>query len=425
MPLGKPFYPFPILLILLIFVLVASQTFSFTLKSFKQNGKKKEVPLLTTGKPEGCLFCHDEKVEEKVHAREMLGCSSCHLGNPLTVDYRAAHKGVVKNPSDLRIVHKTCGQANCHPQDLKKVKNSLMATNHGILVRLLKVFGEEAILKEHPNISVEDLYSLRTSSLALDYFKKLCGSCHLFLEKGRLPDFLAEKGGGCSACHLVGKKEDLKKRKLHPRLTAKIPLEKCVLCHNRSGRIGFTYQGLYEDEQSGAGEVVYIDGRKLRKIKPDVHYKAGLHCIDCHTRDEVMGNGTFYRKIEDALQVDCETCHLRKGLTKAGTRLANIVERDGKVFQKGKVDERWHLVKALSKDCQDKYHRRLSCSACHAKYVPQCYGCHVRYDPRERHLDKILARETKGLWEEHESYRRIDEPTLAVKKDKIVVVTPG
>jgi hypothetical protein len=147
----------------------------------------KEVPLLTTGKPEGCLFCHEEKVEEKAHAREMLGCSSCHLGNPLTVDYRAAHKGMVRNPSDLRIVHRTCGQANCHPQDLNKVKNSLMATNHGLIARLLKVFGEEAILKEHPNIRVEDLYHLKTSSLAIDYFKKLCGSCHLFLEKGKAP----------------------------------------------------------------------------------------------------------------------------------------------------------------------------------------------------------------------------------------------
>jgi len=425
MSLRRPIYAFSILIILVIFVLSLSQTFPFTLKSLKQGGQKSEVPLLTTGKPEGCLFCHEERVEEKAHAREMLGCSSCHLGNPLTVDYRAAHKGVVRNPSDLRIVHKTCGQANCHPQDINKVKNNLMATNHGIIARLLKVFGEETVLKEHPNIRVEDLYHLKTSSFAIDYFKKLCGSCHLFLEKGRLPDFLAEKGGGCSACHLVGKKEYLKTRKLHPRLSAKIPLEKCVLCHNRSGRIGFTYQGLYEDEQSGEGEVTFIDGRKLRRIEPDVHYKAGLHCIDCHTRDEVMGNGTFYRNIEEALQVDCEACHMRKGLTKAGTRLANIVEREGKVFQKGKLDEKWHVVKAPSKDCKDRFHRRLSCTACHAKYVPQCYGCHVRHDPRERHLDKLLGKETKGLWEEHESYRRIDEPTLAVKKENIVVVTPG
>jgi hypothetical protein len=204
-----------------------------------------------------------------------------------------------------------------------------------------------------------------------------------------------------------------------------MPLDKCVLCHNRSGRVGFTYQGLYEDEQSGEGEVTFIDGRKLRRIEPDVHYKAGLHCIDCHTRDEVMGNGTFYHNIEEALQVDCEACHVRKGLTKAGTKLANIVEREGKVFQKGKLDEKWHVVKAPSRDCKDRFHRRLSCTACHAKYVPQCYGCHVRHDPRERHLDKILGKETKGLWEEHESYRRIDEPTLAVKKGKIVVVTPG
>ncbi len=416
------------LLGILLLVIFLALNFSFrSWENLFRKGplKRQDIPVLTTGQPEGCLFCHEERIQEKAHAVEVVGCSGCHLGNPLTVDFRASHQGVVKNPGDLRVVARTCGNPNCHPNDVMKVKYSLMATNHGIITRLLEVFGEKDLLQRHPNLKVEDLGQKSFQSYALDYFKKLCGSCHLYLEKGRLPDFLSEKGGGCTACHGIGRKEDLKDKKLHPQLTAKIPLEKCVKCHNRSGRIGLTYQGLYEDEQSGSADLYLPDGRKLKRIEPDVHYKAGLLCIDCHTKNEVMGNGTFYRRIEEALEVDCETCHVRKGETKKGTRLANLLQKEGKLFLKGKGTNKLHLLNSPLPACQERYHQRLSCTSCHAQYVPQCYGCHVRYDPREKHLDKILGKETLGLWEEHESYRRIDKPPLAVRKDKVVVITPG
>lgn len=390
--------------------------------------KKNEIPVLTTGQPELCLLCHEEKIPEKAHAREVLGCSSCHLGNPLSPTKETAHQGIVKNPSDLRVIEKTCGQANCHPGDVKKVRNSLMATNHGIIARLLLVFDERKILENFPEIKVLDLYkegSPLKGSMALDYFRKLCGSCHLYLQKEKFEGLLAEKGGGCSACHLEGKKEDLKKKKIHPGLTKKIHLNKCVKCHNRSGRIGFTYQGLYETNQGGIYDKLWIDGRELVEIEPDVHFKAGLHCIDCHTREEIMGDGTFYKNIEEALEVSCETCHLWEFKTKKGRALSQLIKTEKGVFQKRKVDEKLLPVKRPSPVCQEKMHERLSCSACHAKYMPQCMGCHVRYDPRDTHLDKIKAKETKGLWEEHESYRTLEDPPLAVKNNKIVPITPG
>ncbi len=407
--------------------------FSFyflTLRSFQQNplSPKREIPILTTGKPELCLLCHREKIPERAHSVEILGCSSCHLGNPLTSDKIQAHKGMIKNPSDLRVIERTCGQANCHPGDGKKVKNSLMATNHGILLRLIQVFKEDFLLKDFPNLKVADLYDSKASlekSYALDYFKKLCGSCHLYLEKEKFKNFLAEKGGGCSACHLSRSKEDLKKKKFHPKLTKFVELEKCIQCHNRSGRIGLTYQGLYETQQGGIYDLLWKDGRKLKKISPDIHYTKGLHCIDCHTREEIMGDGTFYKNIESALEITCETCHKEKGKTKKLRKLSQIWVKNNKVFQKLKFKEKILEIKSPSDWCQRSYHKRLSCSACHSHYVPQCMGCHVRFDPKETHLDKIKAVETKGLWEEHESYRTFEDPPLAIKGDKIVPVTPG
>ncbi|MFN4132589.1 MAG: hypothetical protein ACK4GE_05885, partial [Caldimicrobium sp.] len=394
----------------------------------KEREIKKEISILTTGKPELCLFCHNEKIQEKAHSVEILGCSSCHLGNPYASSKKEAHRGIVKNPSDLRVVEKTCGQPNCHPDDIKKVRNSLMATNHGIIKRLLYVFREEKLLQKFSYLKVADLYSKNKDfekSFALDYFKKLCGSCHLYLEKEKFEGFLAEKGGGCSACHLFGSKKDLKEKKLHPKLSKVVPLEKCVLCHNRSGRIGFTYQGLYEGSQGGIFHKTWIDGRELLTIEPDVHFKAGLHCIDCHTRDEIMGDGNFYQNIEEAVEITCETCHKGKGITKKGRILNNLIKKGDKLFLKSKVTGKKHPVKDPSPSCVDRFHKRLSCSACHSKYMPQCMGCHIRYNPNESQLDKILAKETKGLWEEHESYRRITDPPLAIKNNRVVPVAPG
>jgi hypothetical protein len=55
-------------------------------------------------------------------------------------------------------------------------------------------------------ITVKDLIDSGETSLALDYYRKLCGTCHLWKQKNNmegLPTFFNEKGGGCSACHFV------------------------------------------------------------------------------------------------------------------------------------------------------------------------------------------------------------------------------
>ncbi len=394
--------------------------------------KIKKIPVLVNGQIELCLACHKEKVPEKVHERKILGCSSCHLGNPYTLNFKDAHKGIVKNPGDLRVVDFTCGKPECHADKIKRVKNSLMATNHGIIERLLEVFGEKELLIKYPNLKVRDLYKRENQykkefkeSLGLSYYRKLCGSCHLWIKKGSLPYFLSERGGGCSACHVVENKDHQKNKKMHPRLTKKIPIKNCARCHSRSGRIGFTYQGLYENEQGGIGDVQWVDGRYLVKIQPDIHFSKGLLCIDCHTEEEVMGDGKFYKSLYSALEITCENCHYGNKFTKKGRILKNLKNINGKLYLKRKIDDKEIEIKPLAKFCKDKNHKRLSCSACHSHYMLDCYGCHIIYDPRRKHLDDILVKETKGLWDERETYRRLAKPTLAVRGNKIITVIPG
>ena len=388
-----------------------------------------KVFTTTSGRIEMCLACHEER-PEKAHARNVVGCSPCHLGDPLRIDKDLAHRGIVKNPADLRVAEKTCGQPVCHPDLPSRVKKSLMATNRGIIDTLRRYWGEieEGNARLTPHGSVRGLMQSGETSLALDYFRKLCGSCHLWLKKGQYEGFLGRKGGGCVACHLVPGKKEAK----HPVLTKKIPVKNCTRCHNRSGRIGLTYQGLYESEGYGTpliegefGAETLEDGRFVERIPPDLHYKAGLVCADCHLQEETMGDGKEYVHLEESVEIICEACHGGKGLSRKGRPIPGVLKAQNKMLFKdlqGKV----HPLKPPDPiNCRHKVHQRLSCQACHAPRVPQCYGCHVRRDPNEKQLDKISGRETQGAWEEFRSYMRYETPTLGKQGERVVILVPG
>jgi hypothetical protein len=403
----------------------------------RENLKQRPNQLFQTvgGQVEMCLACHQKEHLDPAHEVTVLGCSSCHLGNPLAADKGQAHQGIVKNPGDLRLVERTCGVNGCHAIDIPKVKNSLMATNRGILATLLYYWGEAP--DQYGDFSVEELIKSGKTSLALDYFRKLCATCHLWKQKGDLPGFFGEKGGGCTACHhqLDPKLPTSGQEKGHPLLSKKIPVENCVRCHNRSGRIGISYTGVYESEGSGAPiEEGELSSQRLpgdrfyQKLPPDVHYQKGMACIDCHTRNETMGDGHRYAHFEEQLEVSCRSCHTvgRPGFTEKGNPLNNINVKDVKPLLTGKLDGKEHpLQPPLPEVCAYSGHQRLSCQSCHSTWVPQCYGCHVKQDKAETHLDKLTLKETPGWWSEGRSYIRYEQPALGLWNNRVMPITPG
>ena len=380
-------------------------------------------------------MCHQTEKLDPAHDAQVIGCSPCHLGDPMATTKEEAHKGMPKNPGDLRVVEKTCGIEGCHSPDVKKVKNSLMATNRGIIATLLYYWGEAD--NQNGDFSVEKLIKSGETSLALDYYRKLCGTCHLWKQRGDFEGYFGEKGGGCTACHnlMPGGATADDAKKPHPLIVKKLPMENCIRCHNRSGRIGISFTGVYESEGYGAP---YEDGGLSSKELPgdrfylelpaDIHHTKGMTCIDCHTRNEIMGDGTNYAHYEDQLEVTCTTCHTTSepGLTEKNNRLNNINKNGDTYTMKSKLDNKDHPLKPPKQGvCDYAGHKRLSCEACHSTWVPQCYGCHVKRDMSETHLDKLTMQETQGLWEEGRSYIRFERPMLAVWSDKVVIVTPG
>jgi hypothetical protein len=410
--------------------------------------RPEKLGITSSGVVDMCITCHPGEKLDPAHDPAVIGCSSCHLGNPLAITEEAAHKDMVLNPGDLRYVEKTCSTEGCHPKDVHKVKNSLMATNRGILGTLLYYWGESR--SQDTELTVEKLLREKNNTLAVDYFSKLCATCHLWKQKNDMegaPDFFNQKGGGCSACHysLPGDKgvsvtvaDDAEERKpekkLHPLITRKVKSGNCVRCHNRSGRIGISYMGIFESEgygtpyEKGTVSSKQLPGARFYlELADDVHHGRGMECIDCHTRNEIMGDGTSYAHYEDQLEISCGTCHSAEpGLTRKNNRLNNIVrEKDG-WFLKGKVEEKKFPLNPVKKGvCDFPAHKRVSCEACHSGWVAQCYGCHVKRDAVRNHLDKLTLEETAGWWEEGRSYIRYEKPMLGVWNDEVVVVTPG
>jgi len=420
----------------------------------EQTTKRPEhIEVTTVGFVEMCLSCHKDEKLDLAHDGQVVGCSPCHLGDALAIDKEKAHKGMVLNPGDLRVVEKTCGVEGCHPADIKKVKNSLMATNRGILSTLLYYWGERET--QNSDITVEQLLQTGETSLALDYFRKLCATCHLWKQKNDLPgapEFFNEKGGGCSACHYIlpqGEEgmtvtsfddqekvdaDEEKKKKPHPLIVKKIPEENCIRCHNRSGRIGISYTGIFESEGYGTPyEKGELSSKRLPgdrfylEMADDIHHKKGMACIDCHTRDEIMGDGTSYAHYEEQLEISCEICHSENpGTTRKGKQLTNVVREQGKYTMIGRIDEKIYPLNPPKKEiCAYPGHKRITCEACHSTWVPQCYGCHAKRDAGETHLDKLTLKETEGWWEEGRSYIRYEKPMLGVWGDEVVIVTPG
>ncbi len=407
--------------------------------------------ITQSGTVEMCLSCHRDEKLDAAHDEKVIGCSPCHLGNPLAITKKAAHEGLVLNPGDLRVAGKTCSVSGCHPTDIHRVKNSLMATNRGILGTLLYYWGETD--SQNTDITVRELLESGESSLAIDYFRKLCSTCHLWKQKNDLPGapgFFNQKGGGCSACHYHipnrteknmglaadddedGEKKD--EKKIHPHITSKVRSVNCVRCHNRSGRIGISYMGIFESEGYGSPfEKGGLSSRQLPgarfylEVADDIHHKKGMECIDCHTQNEIMGDGTSYAHYEEQLEISCLVCHSSDaGVTTKGERLNNVEERDGSQVLIGKVDGRVRPLKMPKKNvCDFSAHRRVSCEACHSTWVAQCYGCHVKRDASGTHLDKLSLEETEGLWVEGRSYIRYERPMLGIWDESVVVVTPG
>jgi len=371
------------------------------------------APATASGR---CAGCH--RGIEDAHPKRPLACTTCHRGDARATDARTAHRGMYANPSDLRVVARTCGATDCHRTIAERVKANIMAHRSGTMSGTLFPNGlqptREGMRFALAPVGVGPLEPLPTfgqsGDVFVDLIRKECSSCHLWTPPTALRGNF--RGTGCVACHMPyaedgksqGGDQAMPKgkvgRPLRHSLTKAIPVTQCATCHHGGSRAAMNFRGLMEAPAEGRQTFTYdqdlLHGHAYTRQTPDIHFERGLACIDCHTEREMHGDGLVYPKRHYEVEVRCESCHgtpdrLATGLTAQGRRLRNVFvaaapNPAGLVTLVGKLTRRVHAVPQLSRlprqpSGHDARHlARTECFTCHTAWAPTCYGCHIKAD---------------------------------------------
>ncbi len=159
----------------------------------------------------------------------------------------------------------------------------------------------------------------------------------------------------------------------------------------------------------------------------DIHLEKGMQCHDCHTSQDLHGDGKIYGAMRDPIEIRCQDCHgdamkratlVTSGLN-GGTDLKKKVNASGKpqfeirgdkIIQWSKMKDdlswevpqvvdsinpthpryNWKAARAMSlwkdgkgmtqpKSEDQLAHRgsQMECSSCHASWNSSCWGCHL------------------------------------------------
>ncbi|MDY6821623.1 MAG: cytochrome C, partial [Deferribacterota bacterium] len=390
------------------------------------------------------------------------------------------------NPSDIECWDKTCGK--CHYYQYKRVSNTIMLTNTGIIKNLSEAWGQplgklyatQQLNGFLDNGTYKNIPSIKNiNNIAAIAYRKFCSGCHVGYK--RWWGYNAHHSSGCAACHwshsecgvYEGGDIQIKGNKgLATKHTINVLPDNdvCFKCHNRSGRISLHYEGLVDSNNSliptngiFPGRTLISGVRNVYHIKADVHFeKYDLDCIDCHTSRDIMGDGYIYENMYKQVEIACEDCHgtysekpsfgmiLKENnsaliesknykiqnnygknmvKTKKGRYFSNVYYKDCKYYLFSKRTGKKHKLSLITNDKKHgiKGHEKLGCTSCHTRVAQQCYGCHTIYDERKIQADLINNEKmTSGAFTEKEDLRRLYPFPLAVnEKGRISPVTPG
>ncbi len=396
------------------------------------------------------------------------------------------------NPGDFRVASTSCGSSSpadpgngCHQPLVDSTQRSVMSTfvghfdvprfQAGMQGRAAEL-GSSAIESvgsgEIPRGAVLSLEQAEVPdpsapigeiSTAMDhYLVKNCTRCHqASFGKNDVPGNY--RSSGCTACHMIYDElgqtgsmdpsavRDFRAHPVEHELTSAIPGSQCETCHHQGARIGLLFRGVIEWEFDadpidvlgvdlpnaggihGRPDDGYLQASVDPRFPPDLHFSAGMTCVDCHVGRDVHGDGWIYSTSKFQVSVRCENCHgnidqaIAEGTATAGLPPAGAPDQEcsptgpadaflncaGNALplfrnDRGEVEIRLavpppggpdslpvpqihdRLELGVNPFMTDAMGRRadtgfshtevLECSTCHTAYRQYCFGCHVEMD---------------------------------------------
>jgi hypothetical protein len=199
---------------------------------------------------------------------------------------------------------------------------------------------------------------------------------------------------------------------------------------------GWVFRAVFSKDRKGnlldgAGKVVAdSDPDKFRKAAhmKDIHLERGMHCVDCHFKQDNHGDSKLYNEPRAAIEIDCIDCHgtvqaaatlVTSGPAASGTDLTALTtpfdeprftSRRGVITQRSMVTEgltwtvpqvvdlvtpgnpKYNAKAAYAKTMQmdgsswgdggagEKLahaNNKMTCYACHSAWTTSCFGCHL------------------------------------------------
>ena len=420
-----------------------------------------------------CVDCHggDDTTTEKLAAHVQPMRPDPGDERVASLDGDPGYRRFV-NPMDLRIVDRTCG--TCHPKEVYRVHGSLHGSTAG---HLSDGYYEMGLFEERGSrygvFPVSSLMAERggpgeprelvqvppfddrapRDELATHYtdlVRKECMQCHLWSSgravRGRIGFDGDYRGQGCAACHveyaLDGLSESAdrsveRNEPGHPRthaMTRAPTTQTCTSCHYGDASIGLGFRGLSQLPPGAPGgpdiagttdtllnRAFYLDDNSM--APPDVHHQKGMHCIDCHTENDVMGDGALHGQMEYAVEISCADCHGtfaepvakrtdsdRFFRTERGTILSHLRWEGERVVMISKVDGQKHPVpqvahvldpehgdyNARAAEAMTPAHGRLECYVCHNAWNINFLGFHFDRNESLTQLDLLSGGRTPG-----------------------------
>ncbi|MBD3220739.1 hypothetical protein GF314_05815 [bacterium] len=312
----------------------------------------------------------------------VLTCQHCHGGAAdftfETMD--EAHAGMHADPSapgqsgctnchDESFARSACDQ--CHEEAVTNTANSLHTTQRGYVLAIEARSGSDFDAENSPGFAARCAGCHTT-----------CGQCHISRPNsvgGGFPRI------GSYYSHRFRESPDMN--------------EQCTACHG--SRIGHDYKG------EGEGNV------------PSVHRTGGMKCEDCHTKEEIHGDGTEYtHRYEVANMPRCEDCHQPAVSTdgSCSTCHPSGFPPDNPAEVPSDLINHAHHVDGAASDCTHCHGgtapttvpANMQCQVCHSQPYKNCTNCHNMteghegYDIEPSVLQLKIARNPSEFREEYD-----------------------